>query len=349
MDQNFIFSKKILLWYRTFRIQDLPWQLNKTMYKTWLSEIMLQQTQVKTVILYYERFIRRFPTIIQLAKAELDEILFLWSGLGYYTRARNLHKTAKIIVNHYQGNFPRDFDKLVALPGIGKSTAGAILSLTLDQHYPILDSNIKRILIRYYTLDYYLSENKSETNNTLWLLSKQLLPTLEISAFNQAMMDLGRLICTNTSPICNHCPLQEDCQAFLTHRVHQYPKKKPQKKLIKKTIWLLVLLLQQYQTKKIWLEKRSYQGIWGGLFCFPEFPSPNMLNIWLSKHNLHNNPHTYLPSLKHKLSNIDLEIKPILLNLCKKLNYTKNGIWYNLSNPPIIGLPKPISVMLQKL
>ncbi|URJ23557.1 A/G-specific adenine glycosylase [Blochmannia endosymbiont of Camponotus sp. C-003] len=349
MAQDIIFSEKILLWYKKYRTQDLPWQLNKTMYKTWLSEIMLQQTQVKTVIVYYERFISKFPTIKQLATAELDEVLFLWSGLGYYVRARNLHKTANIILNYYHGNFPKDFDTLISFPGIGKSTAGAILSLTLDQHYPILDGNVKRILIRYYALDYYLSRNSSKVNNKLWLLIEQLLPNVEVAAFNQAMMDLGRLICTNMYPLCSDCPLQENCQSFLNHCADQYPRKKLQKRLLKKTIWFLLLLSQQYQMKMIWLEKRSYQGIWGGLFCFPEFSNLKVLNNWLLNYNLNSNQRINLSILKHKLSNIDLEIKPILININKKVNYKKDGIWYDLIHPPTIGLPKPISTLLQKL
>ncbi|WHL24866.1 MAG: A/G-specific adenine glycosylase [Candidatus Blochmannia vicinus] len=349
MAQNLIFSKKILLWYQKYRTQDLPWQLNKTMYKTWLSEIMLQQTQVKTVIFYYKRFIIRFPTIIQLADAELDEVLFLWSGLGYYARARNLHKTARIIVKYYCGNFPKDLDILISFPGIGRSTAGAILSLTLDQHHPILDGNIKRILTRYYAFDYYLLENKSKINNKLWLLSEQLLPDTGTGVFNQAMMDLGRLICTNTCPSCKDCPLQEDCQAFLNHKVNLYPRKEPTKKLLKKTIWFLLLLLQRRKVKMIWLEKRSYQMIWGGLFCFPEFSNINMLNIWLLNYHLHDDQYIKLSILKHRLSNIDLEIRPILLNLNKKIDCKKDGIWYDLMDPPSVGLPNPISIILRRL
>ncbi|URJ30782.1 A/G-specific adenine glycosylase [Candidatus Blochmannia vicinus (nom. nud.)] len=348
MAQNLIFSKKILLWYQKYRTPNLPWQLNKTMYKTWLSEIMLQQTQVKTVIFYYERFVVRFPTIVQLAEAELDEVLFLWSGLGYYARARNLHKTARIVVKYYCGNFPKDFNVLTSFPGIGRSTAGAILSLTLDQHHPILDGNVKRILTRYYAFDYLLG-NKSKTNNKLWLLSEQLLPDTGTGVFNQAMMDLGRLICTNKCPACKDCPLQENCRAFLTHRVNQYPKKEPPKTLLKKTVWFLLLLLQCRTVKIIWLEKRSYQTIWGGLFCFPEFSNINMLDTWLLNCNLHNDQYIDLPILKHKLSNVDLEIRPILLNINKKINCQKDGIWYNLMDPPIVGLPKPISNILQKL
>ncbi|URJ30977.1 A/G-specific adenine glycosylase [Blochmannia endosymbiont of Camponotus sp.] len=349
MAQNLIFSKSILLWYQKYRTQDLPWQLNKTMYKTWLSEIMLQQTQVKTVIFYYERFIARFPTIIQLAEAGLDEVLFLWSGLGYYARARNLHKTARIIVQDYCGNFPKDFNVLISFPGIGRSTAGAILSLTLDQRHPILDGNIKRILTRYYAVDYYLLGNKSKINNKLWLLSEQLLPDTGTGVFNQAMMDLGRLICTNTCPVCKDCPLQENCQAFLTHRVNQYPRKEPSKKLLKKTIWFLLLLLQRHKVKMIWLEKRLYQTIWGGLFCFPEFSSFNMLNVWLLNYNLNNDQYIDLSILRHKLSNVDLEIRPVLLSINKKINCKQDGIWYDLTDPPIIGLPRPISMILQRL
>ncbi|URJ25315.1 A/G-specific adenine glycosylase [Candidatus Blochmannia ocreatus (nom. nud.)] len=343
------FSKTILFWYDTCALRPFPWQLNKTMYSIWVSEIMLQQTQAQTVIPYYGRFLKKFASIAQLAQSELDEVLCLWSGLGYYSRAINLHKTAKIIIARYNGAFPEDFNILISLPGIGKSTAGAILSLTLDQHYAILDGNIKRILIRYYALDYYLSGNKSNVNKELWLLSTKLLPNKKVSIFNQAMMNLGRLVCTNRNPKCNFCPLQKGCQAFFRNSVSQYPKKKPKKIFLQKIIYLLLLKIYKYYTNMVWLEKRPIKMIWGGLFCFPEFKNVSMLDAWLVSVDLYHNPRRYLSILKYRLSNIDLIIQPVLVDMNKKLQYSHDGTWYDLIDPPNVGLPKPVSIILQNL
>lgn len=348
MTNNFLFSQKILIWHKNLKIKNLPWQTDKTLYHTWLSEIMLQQTQVKTVIPYYKIFIEKFPTIKTLATAELNEILYLWSGLGYYNRAKNLHKTAKIIFKNYENKFPEDFNTLINLPGIGRSTAGAILSLTLNKKYPILDSNIKRILTRYYAVDYNTIK-KSKINNQLWNLIQELIPNKKISVFNQAMMNLGQLICTHKNPKCNICPIQNKCQAFLTHTIQKYPKKISKKLFIKKIMWLLLLF--QSCNKKIWLEKRLKPGIWKELFCFPEFSNFNILKNWLLIHNLNNYQFEIMTTLNHKLSNLNLEIKPILLNIHhNKLNYhNKNGIWCELFNLPAVGIPTPISVIIQKL
>lgn len=349
MTKDIIFSQKILNWYKNTNIQNFPWQLHKTMYHTWLSEIMLQQTQIKTVIPYYKKFIKKFPTITALAKAELNEILHLWSGLGYYARAKNLHKTAKLIIKNYDGKFPEDLNSLISFPGIGRSTAGAILSLTLNKRYPILDSNVKRILIRYYALDCYNTKKiTTKDNKKLWKLSEQLIPETNVALFNQAIMNFGQLICTNTHPICNNCPIQNKCQTFLKHTIHQYTKKIPKKKLYKKTIWFLLLF--QKNNHLIWLEKRSKPEIWKELFCFPEFSNFDTLNNWLLLHKLNNNQSEIMTTLYHKLSNLDLTIKPILLNINHKLNfYDKDGIWCNLFYLPAIGIPKPVFTLLQQL
>lgn len=346
---NITFSQKILIWNKKFKIQNLPWQSNKKIYHIWLSEIMLQQTQVNTVIPYYKRFIKQFPTITELASAKLNDILYLWSGLGYYVRAKNLYKTANIIVKYHNSKFPEDFNTLVSLPGIGRSTAGAILSLALNKRYPILDSNIKRILIRYYALDScIIKKTNSYDNNKLWNISQQILPKKEVSCFNQAMMNLGQLICTYKKPKCTSCPICNQCQAFLTHKIPQYPEKTPKKIFIKKTIWLLLLL--QHYNRTIWLEQRLKPGIWKELFCFPEFSNFNALNNWLLLHKLNNNKNEIMTTLKCKLSNIHLEIKPILIHINNKINYHKKyGKWCKLYNLPIIGIPKPILIILKKL
>lgn len=344
---NFIFSETILIWYQNTRKQNFPWQLNKTIYTVWLSEIMLQQTQVTTVVPYYKKFLQTFPTISKLATADLNEVLYIWSGLGYYNRAINLHKTAKIIMQNYNGIFPQDFKTILSFPGIGKSTAGAILSLALNQRYPILDSNIQRILTRYYALNYH-TFNKSKPYKTLWLLIDKLLPNTNVSIFNQAIMDLGRTICTYTHPLCNICPIHDHCTAFLTNNINQHTSKKTICTTTTQTV-LWILLLSK-QSRFIWLIKRSQEKIWNKLFCFPEFYNTYALDIWILKHNLYKNQLYSTNILKRKISNINLEIHPILINLIKPIKFTKEiGIWYDLNNPPTIGLPKPVHIILHKL
>ncbi|SQI21068.1 A/G-specific adenine glycosylase [Salmonella enterica subsp. arizonae] len=199
------FSAQVLDWYDKYGRKTLPWQINKTPYKVWLSEVMLQQTQVTTVIPYFERFMARFPTVTDLANAPLDDVLHLWTGLGYYARARNLHKAAQQVATLHDGVFPQTFDEVAALPGVGRSTAGAILSLALGKHYPILDGNVKRVLARCYAVSGW--PGKKEVENTLWTLSEQVTPAHGVERFNQAMMDLGAMVCTrsNQSAPCVHC------------------------------------------------------------------------------------------------------------------------------------------------
>ncbi|ADV33648.1 A/G-specific adenine glycosylase [Candidatus Blochmanniella vafra str. BVAF] len=347
---NSVFSKRILLWHYNTKISYLPWQLNKTIYKIWISEIMLQQTQVITVIPYFEKFINTFPTISKLAKADSNSILYIWSGLGYYKRAINVHKTAQIIMSQYNGEFPQNFSTILSLPGIGKSTAGAILSLALNKRYPILDGNIKRILMRYYALEYHKNISQSKKDANLWHLISMLMPFNEdVSHFNQAMMNLGRLICTYKNPKCSICPLNDNCQSFLKNKIHSYQQDKKQiTKKHKKNIWWIVLLLKN--TYIVRLIKRSKSNIWNKLFCFPEFYNIDELNEWLYKYNLHNTACNSMDILQHHISNIKLQIQPILIDINKIITFNKEeGIWYNIYKPVTVGLPKPVTIILKKL
>lgn len=260
------FSTKILNWFHKEGRKNLPWQKKPTPYRVWISEIMLQQTQVATVIPYYHRFMARFPTIPALATASVDDVLHLWTGLGYYARARNLHKAANVILNQHQGIFPNDFESVLALPGIGRSTAGAVLALSNEQRFPILDGNVKRVLTRYYAIEGYPGLPKVEEK--LWALSTKLLPKKEMRHYTQALMDLGATLCTRSNPICTECPIQKECQARLTKQVHLLPTKKASTKKPVKTSELFVF----YQPKRqcVLLEKRPTKGIWGGLWSFPE-------------------------------------------------------------------------------
>lgn len=276
-------TKSVLNWFESHGRKNLPWQKNITPYRVWLSEIMLQQTQVTTVIPYFERFIKQFPTLKKLALANEDTVLHLWTGLGYYSRARNLLKTAKIIQKEFQSKFPTDLTTLQQLPGIGRSTAGAILALSMHQQATILDGNVKRVLSRVFALNAWQHEKK------LWAIAEALTPKKNIAAYTQAMMDLGAMICTRTKPKCTICPLQKQCIAYRHEQQTEFPGKKPKKTLPIRQIQLLLLYDNQ---GKILLEKRPAKGIWGGLWSLPEY---NHVDI---KHFCEKTYHCEIKSLK---------------------------------------------------
>ena len=265
-----LFAKRILDWAEQHGRHDLPWQKTPDRYRVWVSEIMLQQTQVKTVIPYYERFMRSFPTVLILATSPEDFVLEHWSGLGYYARARNLHKSAEIIALEHAGELPTTLDGLMALPGIGRSTAGAILSLADNQPTPILDGNVKRVLARYAGIDGY--PGKAAVLKQLWTLTESLTPNKNTGRFNQAMMDMGATLCTRSRPRCGECPLASSCVAYSEGegKPENYPGKKPRKVLPVKSVSMMVLRNSEGHVQ---LEQRPPSGIWGGLWSLPEFPS----------------------------------------------------------------------------
>lgn len=323
-------QNKLLRWFKQHGRQDLPWQQSKTPYHVWISEIMLQQTQVKTVLSYYERFIKRFPTIEVLANAPIDTVLQHWAGLGYYARARNLHKTAEIIWSEYQGFFPNTFEQLIALPGIGRSTAGAVLSFAFHQPYPILDANVKRVLARIGGII---------ESDQLWEMATLYTPPLHTAEYNQAIMDLGALICTARSPHCLVCPIQETCYAYQHQAQHKIPKPIPYKeKPIKKIFFLMV----QHQDK-ILLEKRPSHGIWGGLWSFPETTNILTIPIMASQKLL---------SFSHTFTHFKLEITPVLFKLDASqatLFSAKNRTWFTIKEAITLGLPAPSFKLMQAL
>lgn len=339
------FSQVVLDWYHKYGRKTLPWQQEKTPYHVWLSEVMLQQTQVATVIPYFERFIARFPNVSALAKAPLDEVLHLWTGLGYYARARNLHKAAQHIVDKHQGQFPDTFEDVCALPGVGRSTAGAILSLSLKKPYPILDGNVKRVLARCYAVEGW--PGKKEVENKLWEISEQVTPTKGVEYFNQAMMDLGAMVCTRTKPKCELCPLNTGCIAYAHHSWANYPGKKPKKAIPEKTTYFLIL---QYDNL-VWLDKRPPAGIWGGLFAFPQFETKMLLEQWLAEHGLENSKTEQLISFRHTFSHFHLDIVPICVKLSTftSLMEAQQGLWYNLQTPASVGLAAPVENLLRQL
>ncbi|CAL4043579.1 Adenine DNA glycosylase [Buchnera aphidicola (Phyllaphis fagi)] len=337
------FSQLIINWYHQHGRNNLPWQIKKTPYNIWVSEIMLQQTQVKTVIPYFKRFISKLHNIHILASTSLDEILHLWSGLGYYKRAINLHKTSKIIVKQYNGKIPDNIIELIKLPGIGRTTAGAILSLSKDFSFPILDGNVKRILIRFYNI-LKNSRNKIDTNK-LWYLINMITPLHHASKFNQGMMDLGSLICRYKTPKCKICPLYINCQ---------YIKNMSQKNIInnkkikKEKQYFYIIVQYKYF---IFLECRKNKKIWKNLFCFPEFKNEENMNNWLLINNIDSINNQKINLIYHKLSHLILKmhIFKISIQNNKIFSKNKNYIWYNLNNPQRIGISKPIKTILLTL
>ena len=258
------FSTRLIAWQKQHGRHDLPWQNTTDPYAIWVSEIMLQQTQVTAVIGYYSKFMQRFPTIAALAGATQDEVLQHWSGLGYYSRARNLHNAAQTIMDEHNGVFPGDFATIQTLPGIGRSTAAAIASFAFNQVQTILDGNVKRVLTRHFAIEGWPGTPKIEKE--LWLLAEQLLPQTDMVAYTQGLMDLGATLCTRSKPQCTRCPLTASCAALQQQRVNQLPTPKPRKTVPEKNTTMLVLL----EGDSVMLEKRPSTGIWGGLWSFPE-------------------------------------------------------------------------------
>ncbi|PKG57053.1 A/G-specific adenine glycosylase [Shewanella sp. Choline-02u-19] len=342
-----LFSDRIISWYDVHGRKQLPWQQSKTPYKVWISEIMLQQTQVATVIPYFEKFIARFPNIDTLASADQDEVLHHWTGLGYYARARNLHKAAQQIVEQHQGIFPVDFDDVLALPGIGRSTAGAVLSLSLGLNHPILDGNVKRVLARHGKIEGW--PGKKPVEDKLWLLTQQLTPNVEIQKYNQAMMDIGATVCTRSKPNCPACPVAIDCQAQLSGRQLEYPGKKPKKVIPVKAAWLLVL----EQQNNVHLQKRPPSGIWGGLWCFAQFSTKDELDEHLSNQAYDISHREDLVGFRHTFSHFHLDIQPVLVSINKisdnQIMEQDSSVWYNLPHPPKVGLASATERILASL
>ncbi len=337
------FSTQLLDWQAQQGRKDLPWQKSATAYPVWISEIMLQQTQVNTVIPYFQRFMQRFPSVKSLAQAPLDDVLHLWSGLGYYARARNLHQTAQQVWTQHRGRFPNTLDGLTSLPGIGRSTAGAILSLGMNLRAPILDGNVKRVLCRIHGIDRWPGE--TETQKQLWQLAEALTPTHSFGRYNQAMMDLGALICTRTQPNCPRCPVQHVCQARQYHRTAELPIPKPTKQKPERQVYMLMLLRNQ----QVWLEKRTAKGIWGGLWSLPEAVSLPALKQLSQQWDVTLSKRQALTPIQHVFTHFKLHIKPYSVRLAAHAKWPSSlpeGRWYDLNCPPAIGLPAPIQILL---
>ena len=333
------FSQQVLDWYHQQGRKHLPWQQNKTPYRVWISEIMLQQTQVTTVIPYYLRFMESFPDITALANADEDAVLHHWTGLGYYARARNLHKAAKIMLTDFNGEFPQSIEEVIALPGIGRSTAGAILSLSRNKHHAILDGNVKRVLARCYTVEGHNAQAKFE--KTLWPIAETLTPKEGVAQYNQAMMDLGALVCTRTKPDCEHCPLKSGCLAFAGNEQTTFPQKKPKKIIPEKSTIMVIPRIKTETGDQVLMEKRPPSGIWGGLWCFHEVKEQNAITGSLPKLGLKAISQQTLTTFRHTFSHFHLDIQPVVVD-CEQLplqeiNEKSQQQWYDLTTEASVG------------
>ncbi|SCX35112.1 A/G-specific DNA-adenine glycosylase [Pseudomonas sp. NFACC25] len=343
--KNEQFSTAVLDWYDRHGRHDLPWQQDITPYRVWVSEIMLQQTQVSTVLNYFDRFMASLPTVEALAAAPEDEVLHLWTGLGYYTRARNLQKTAKIIVAEYGGEFPRDVEKLTELPGIGLSTAGAIASLSMGLRAPILDGNVKRVLARFTAQEGYPGEPK--VAKQLWATAERFTPHDRVNAYTQAMMDMGATLCTRSKPSCLLCPLEKGCEAHLLGLETRYPIPKPRKSIPQKRTLMPMLANAE---GAILLYRRPSTGLWGGLWSLPELDDLQDLEHLANQHALELGKHQALPGLIHTFSHFQLAIEPWLVQVEESAHHVAEAdwLWYNLATPPRLGLAAPVKKLLKR-
>ena len=344
------FPARIIHWQQQNGRHDLPWQASRDPYRIWLSEIMLQQTQVATVIPYFKRFVERFPDLQSLAAAHEDEILALWSGLGYYSRARNLHAAARILADQHGGQFPAVAETIAQLPGVGRSTAAAVAALAFGQRCAILDGNVKRVLARHGGIAGWPGDKNVEA--ALWQLAESQLPprhpkgTDTIASYTQGMMDLGALVCTRGTPACTACPVNTDCIARTQGRTAELPTPRPKKSLPERQVQMLLLLDQG----ELLLEKRPSRGIWGGMWSLPELPAGDDPARHCREHfgfTAHS-PRTLLP-LSHSFTHFKLHIQPVQLQLAHRLAASPGQVWL----PPVdalgTALPAPIRKLVTQL
>ncbi len=361
------FSARLLHWYEHHGRKDLPWQRDPSPYHVWVSEIMLQQTQVSMVIPYYERFIASFPDPATLAAAPLDEVLQHWAGLGYYARARNLHRAAILVRDRHGGRLPLDPQALEALPGIGRSTAAAILALAAGRRAAILDGNVKRVLARYHAVAGW--PGQAEVNHRLWALAERHTPARHIAAYTQAIMDLGALVCTRSRPACETCPVAGRCRARATASVHCYPHPRPRRKLPLRHTTVLIL---QNHRHEILLERRPPSGIWGGLWSLPEYAAPQNASGNTSGNTSENTSgdegdiaawcqeqlgckveiQGTLPAIRHSFTHFHLDIRPLqarVLDCDTRVMEAERRVWYNARQIQRQALAAPIRRLLQSL
>lgn len=339
------FAKAVLHWFDQHGRHDLPWQHNKTPYRVWVSEIMLQQTQVTTVIPYYQKFMASFPTVEALAQASSDEVLHHWTGLGYYARARNLHKCAQTVVQEFGGEFPQTVEELECLSGIGRSTAGAIASISMGKHAAILDGNVKRVLSRFHAIEGWPGNKK--VADQMWEIAERYTPAKRTGEYTQAMMDLGATLCTRSKPQCQICPLMLQCEAYAQDNVKAFPNSKPKKEKPIKSVRLLIL----QHKRDVLLLQQPNSGIWGGLWIFPQQPMDEtpFESPWLIQQTVKATEHKEV--FRHTFSHYHLDIEPVKVELNQKSEQVAEAqmLWYNLDNPASVGLAAPVKKLLETL
>jgi len=340
MSERNRFATRLLDWHRRHGRHELPWQSERSLYRVWIAEIMLQQTQVGTVIPYYRRFMSAFPDLRALSDAPLERVLECWSGLGYYSRARNLHRAAQLIAAEHGGCFPQDFDAVLSLPGIGRSTAGAILAQALGRRHAILDGNVKRVLARYHAVEGWTGQ--AAVLDQLWRHAEQHTPDENLADYTQAIMDLGATLCTRSKPDCEACPLHTDCAALRTGRVDELPSPRPKKTLPVKSARLLVLT---DDSGAILLEKRPPAGIWGGLWSLPEAaPGESVEAVCSRRWGLSVIGHEDGERFRHSFSHYHLDITPCRVRVRDRADRVSDAgrlIWcrFDESTPPAMATP----------
>ncbi|QCI23509.1 A/G-specific adenine glycosylase [Buchnera aphidicola] len=344
MNSLFSFSQLALNWYHLNGRKNLPWKIKENPYNIWIAEVMLQQTQVNTVIPYYQKFINNFPNINILEKSSINKILNIWSGLGYYRRAHNIYYTAKIIVNKFNSVFPNNFYNIIKLPGIGRTTAGAILSFGFNFYACILDGNIKRVLLRYFKIH---ANTKNEIERKLWAAIELVTPIYNTNKFNQAIMDIGSLICLKSKPKCNICPLNQTCMSLSNNDWSTYPINVKKKIISKKNIFLLIIQYKNY----IFLNKNKLKNIWKGLYYFPIFHNQLEVLIWKKNNNIKIKNQKIFSSFLHKISNLQLFCIPIWIEIKDKfcIHKIQNAIWFDIIDPQYVGIPFPIKKIIKNI
>jgi A/G-specific adenine glycosylase len=347
------FGRRLIDWQRVHGRSGLPWQHTRDPYRVWLSEVMLQQTQVSTVLVYFPRFLKAFPDVSSLAEATQDEVMALWAGLGYYSRARNLHRCAQAVVQQHAGVFPRSAQELETLPGIGASTAAAIAAFCFGERVSIVDGNVRRVLSRLLDFDQDLALSGSQ--RALWALAQRLLPLSpthsDMTAYTQGLMDLGATVCLRSQPKCDQCPVRSLCRAHGADTVGQRPMKSRTVKRRHESWWLLLLvgMPESQGAVHVWLERRPSPGIWAGLYCTPVYGSESgLLDAvpagWRDQV-------LALEAVAHSLTHRELRLHPLLLDVGarKEVPMESDGQWVAIADLPSYGLPAPIRTLIATL
>jgi len=341
MDEQF--AARIIAWQRRSGRHDLPWQSTADAYRIWVSEIMLQQTQVGAVIPYYLRFMARFPDLHALAAATEDEVLVLWSGLGYYARGRNLHRAARLIVERHTGAFPCQFEAVCALPGVGRSTASAICVFAFGQRHAILDGNVKRVLARHNGIKGYPGDK--EVQERLWHQAESLLPDDGVESYTQGLMDLGAVVCTRRRPQCGACPVAETCVASRDQLTAELPSSRPVRTLPQRHTAMLVLLSRG----EVLLEKRPAPGIWGGLWSFPEV-SEDRVEVAAQRYGARIDRVSPLEPVDHGFTHFKLRIRPVLAQVARQPGTQEPGrLWLSVEDALGAAVPAPVKLILRDL